>query len=136
MPHPYTGGCQCGAVRYTLNAEPMRVMACHCTECQRQSGSAFGMSMLVKRSDLVVTGTLKSFTRTADSGNANTGAFCPECGNRIYNVPGYAEDRLVLKPGTLDDTSWVHPQAFIWMKSAQSWIETPDGVRCFDGQFA
>lgn len=136
MPHPYTGGCQCGAVRYTLNAEPERVVACHCTECQRQSGSAFGLSMLVNRSDLVITGPLKTFTRTADSGYANMGAFCPDCGNRIYNAPGYIEGRVVLKPGTLDDTSWVRPQAFIWMKSSQGWVPVPEGVRCLQGQFS
>lgn len=49
MPAPYTGGCQCGSVRYVLTSEPLRVAACHCTECQRQSGSAFGMSMSVKK---------------------------------------------------------------------------------------
>jgi len=136
MPHPYTGGCQCGAVRYTLNAEPERIVACHCTECQRQSGSAFGLSMLIKRADLDVTGPLKTFTRTADSGNPNIGAFCPDCGNRIYNVPGYMEGHVVLKPGTLDDTSWVRPQAFIWMKSAQGWVPLPDDTRCLQGQFS
>ena len=49
MPTPYTGGCQCGAVRYVLTAEPIRIGACHCKECQRQSGSAFGMFMPVKK---------------------------------------------------------------------------------------
>ena len=52
MPEPYTGGCQCGQVRYELSGEPIRLIACHCTECQRQSGSAFGMSMLIKKEDL------------------------------------------------------------------------------------
>ncbi|MGV8997827.1 MAG: GFA family protein [Parvibaculaceae bacterium] len=135
MPYPYTGGCQCGAVRYTLNAEPERIVACHCSECQKQSGSAFGLSMLVKRDDLVVTGPLKTFIRTADSGNANTGVFCPDCGNRIYNVPAYRPDHVVLKPGTLDDTSWVRPQTFIWMDSAQGWVPVPEGVACEPGQF-
>jgi len=107
MPAPYTGGCQCGALRYVLDAEPIWLAACHCTECQRQSGSAFGMSMLVKETSLTVKGATKRFTRIADSGNENTGVFCPECGVRIYQIPRYAKDVLVLKPGTLDDTSWL-----------------------------
>jgi hypothetical protein len=53
---PYTGGCQCGSVRYVLAAEPVRTVACHCKECQRQSGSAFGMSMIVPGKSLTVTG--------------------------------------------------------------------------------
>ncbi len=52
MPAPYTGGCQCGSARYVLTAEPIRVAACHCTGCQRQSGSAFGMSMPVTKDSL------------------------------------------------------------------------------------
>src|SRR5882757_2277952 len=100
MPAPYTGGCQCGAVRYVLTAEPIRVAACHCKECQRQSGSAFGMAMPVKKDSLT-----KQVTRVADSGNEVTGVFCPECGVRIFHVLESAPDLLSLKPGTLDDTS-------------------------------
>jgi hypothetical protein len=73
MPAPYGGGCQCGAVRYVLTAEPIRTVACHCKECQRQSGSAFGMSMIVPETSLTVTGLTKCFTRIADNGNQNTG---------------------------------------------------------------
>ena len=89
MPKPYTGGCQCGQVRYELSGEPIRLIACHCTECQRQSGSAFGMSMLIKKEDLKLTGITKSFIRVADSGHKNTGVFCPNCGVRIHNTPHY-----------------------------------------------
>ena len=113
MPAPYTGGCQCGSVRYVLATEPIRLVACHCKECQRQSGSAFGMSMPVKKDGLIVTGPTKQFTRIADSGAEVTGVFCPDCGTRIYHVPQPAQDVVSLKPGTLDDTSWLRPGTFI-----------------------
>ena len=134
MPLPYTGGCQCGSVRYVLTTEPMRLAVCHCKECQRQSGSAFGMSMLVKKDSLTVSGVMKQFTRIADSGNEVTGAFCPECGVRIYHGLKSVPDMLSLKPGTLDDTSWLRPRYFIWLKSAQNWISVPDGVETFEKQ--
>ena len=134
MPAPYAGGCQCGSLRYVLDAEPIWLVACHCKGCQRQSGSAFGMSMLVKKSSLTVTGPTKQFTRTTDSGNQNTGVFCPDCGVRIYHIPGYADDVLVLKPGTLDDTRWLRPSRFVWMKSAQGWVPVPDGVKTLEEQ--
>jgi hypothetical protein len=133
MPAPYTGGCQCGSVRYVLTAEPIRLVACHCKECQRQSGSAFGMSMLVKQDSLTVTGPTKQFTRIADSGNANTGVFCRECGVRIHHIPGYVEGVRVLKPRTLDDTSWLRPEFFVWMKSARGWVPVPAGVKALEG---
>ncbi|MDR3512217.1 MAG: GFA family protein [Caulobacteraceae bacterium] len=134
MPAPYTGGCQCGAVRYVLTAEPIRTVACHCKECQRQSGSAFGMSMIVPQDSLTVTGPTKSYVRIADSGNRNEGVFCPECGGRIYQIPLHFKDVLVLKPGTLDDTSWVRPGYFVWMSSCQGWVPIPPGVVALDGQ--
>ena len=94
-------------MRYVLTTEPIRLAACHCKEWQRQSGSAFGMSMLVKKDSLTVTGQTKQFTRVADSGNEVAGVFCPECGVRIYHAPKFVQDVLSLKPGTLDDTSWL-----------------------------
>jgi hypothetical protein len=112
----------------------MRLVACHCKECQRQSGSAFGMSMPVKRNSLTVTGLTKRVTRTADSGNEVAGVFCPECGVRIYHVLKSSPDVVSLKPGTLDDTSWLRPDAFIWMKSAQGWVAVPNGVKTLERQ--
>ena len=134
MPAPYTGGCQCGSVRYVLTTEPIRLVACHCKECQRQSGSAFGMSMPVAKDSLTVTGPTKQFTRIADSGNEVAGVFCPECGVRIYHVLKSVQDVLSLKPGTLDDTSWLRAGHFVWMKSAQGWVPVPNGVKALEGQ--
>ena len=134
MPAPYTGGCQCGSGRYVLTTEPIRVAACHCKECQRQSGSAFAMSMPVKKDSLTVTGLTKQFTRVADSGNEVTGMFCPECGVRIYHVLASAPNVVSIKPGTLDDTRWLRPDSFLWMKSAQGWVAVPDNVKALERQ--
>ena len=130
----YTGGCQCGSVRYVVTMEPIRLLACHCKECQRQSGSAFGMAMSVKKDSLTVTGLTKQFTRVADSGNEVTGVFCPDCGVRIYHVLNTAPDVASIKPGTLDDTRWLRPELFIWMKRAQGWVPVPDDVKALEGQ--
>jgi hypothetical protein len=134
MTAPYTGGCQCGSVRYVVTKEPIRLLACHCKECQRQSGSAFGMSMPVRKDNLTVTGLTKKFTRVADSGNEVTGVFCPECGVRIYHVLKSAPDVASIKPGTLDNTRWLRPGVFIWMKSAQTWFPVPDDVKALEQQ--
>jgi len=90
--------------------------------------------MLVKKDSLTVTGPTKQFTRIADSGNEVAGVFCPECGVRIYHAPKFVEDVLALKPGTLDDTSWLRPSHFIWMKSTQGWVPVPDGVTALQEQ--
>lgn len=134
MPAPYAGGCQCGQVRYELTEEPVRVIACHCRNCQKQSGSAFGLSMRVKVDSLKVRGRINRFSWTTDSGNTTTGCFCPDCGGRIYNIPGSAPDLLTLKPGTLDDTSWVKPTLMVWLKRKLGWVPIPDGMATHDTQ--
>jgi hypothetical protein len=131
---PYTGGCQCGSVRYVVTTEPIRLLACHCKECQRQSGSAFAMSMPVEKDSLTVTGPTKQFTRMADSGNEVTYVFCRECGVRIYHVLKSAPDMASIKPGTLDHTHRLQPELFIWMKSAQGWVPVPDDVKSLEQQ--
>jgi hypothetical protein len=120
-------------MRYVVTTEPIHLLACDCIECQRQSGSAFGMSMPVTKDSLTIPGLTKQFTRIADSGNEVAGVFWLECGGRIYRVLESALDVLALKPGTLDDTSWLRPSHFVWMKSAQGWVPVPDGVKALEG---
>jgi hypothetical protein len=90
--------------------------------------------MPVKRDSLTVTGLTKQFTRIADSGNEVTGVFCPECGVRVYHVLKSAADVLSLKPGALDDTSWLRPGYFTWITSAQGWFPVPNDVETFERQ--
>ncbi len=131
---PKTGGCQCGAVRYELTGEALPSIICHCKECQKQTSSAFGMTLPVAKRDFRLTsGALKEWRRTADSGRELACYFCPECGNRIYHSSSLGPDYWHLKPGTLDDTSWLAPVAQVWTNSAQPWLELPD-LRSFASQ--
>ena len=123
---PLTGGCQCGHVRYEIRAEPLSVYVCHCTECQRQSSSAFGMSVMVPRPAFVITaGVPKNWSRTADSGRILDGDFCAVCGVRLVHHPRANDKVSILKPGTLDDTRWLYPVGHIWTRSAQPWVPIP-----------
>jgi hypothetical protein len=77
MTHPYTGGCQCGQIRYEIRAEPLTLYVCHCQECQKQSSSAFGMSMPVPRDAVVILqGQPKQWQRVSDSGRDVICFFC------------------------------------------------------------
>ena len=132
MQFPLSGGCECGAIRYEIAAAPLVVYACHCTICQTQSGSAFGMAARIPKEAFRLTrGTLKSFTRTAESGQVFTNSFCPDCGTRIHHAASLAPEHLSLKPGTLDDTSWLGPSHHVFARSAQPWvIFPPDAQIC------
>lgn len=120
---PADGGCTCGEVRYRLTGEPVFLTICHCTECQRQSGSAFGMSLRMRREDVTLTrGDLKSWTRIADNGNPVGLFFCATCGTRIWHEP--AEHGFVhVKPGTLDDTSQLRPRYQSYTIRKHDWLD-------------
>ncbi len=131
----WLGGCQCGGIRYVITAPPLTLYACHCTECQRQSSSAFGLSMPVPRSGFTVTqGNPQLWTRTADSGRVVRCAFCPDCGTRLYHLPTRNDAVVNVKPGTLDDTSWLRPVAHVWTSSAQPWVIIPPNVLRYERQ--
>ena len=129
------GGCQCGRVRYRFEGEPISLAVCHCKECQRQTGSAFGMSLTVREKDFqLLKGELKTFDRAADSGRTVTCAFCPECGTRIYHQPHYRKDAINIKPGTFDDTSFLQPKLEVWTKRKHAWITFSGELRSFEEQ--
>jgi hypothetical protein len=121
------GGCQCGRVRYRITAQPLMLVACHCSECQRQSGSAFGLSLIVPQGGVSIQGELKIFERSSDSGRPLKCFFCPECGTRIYHQPAYAPV-VNMRAGTLDDTSGLEPKMHAWTSSKQPWVSIPEGV--------
>ena len=132
---PLSGGCQCGAVRYTLAAAALPPVICHCTECQKQTASAFGMTLPVLRRDLTLTsGALKEWRRLAESGRELACYFCPDCGTRLYHSSSMGPAYWHLKPGTLDDTSWLAPVAQVWAKSAQPWIKSALDLPAYPGQ--
>ena len=127
------GGCQCGAVRYRVSGEPLTLAVCHCSECQTQTGSAFGMSLVVRREDFaLLRGDLRRFTRSADSGRAVHCFFCPDCGCRIYHEPTFTDAVVNVKPGTLDDPAGLRPNLHAWTASRQDWVPIPPEARTVD----
>ena len=129
------GQCQCGHVRYQLLGKPLMIYACHCLHCQKQSSSAFGISMWMERDEVEFTAAEPSLWSThGDSGTEKICAFCPRCGSRIYHARGGSGAPISMKAGTLDDTSWLNPVAHIWTKRAQPWLRVEEsGLACFEG---
>ena len=136
MSFPQTGGCQCGAVRYEITGPPEVVYACHCTECQRQSGSAFAMAAVIPQRHFRLTqGAPNMFARASGPAKTMECWFCPACGTRLYHMPeGTSYPNRNVKPGTLDDTSWLVPTIHFWTRSAQTWVVIPEGAVRYDTQ--
>ena len=130
---PLTGGCQCGQVRYRINAAPYVFYLCHCTECQRHTSSAFGESLRIKGSDLEVAGELKTYRRMSESGKTREGHFCPDCGVRIVHGT-QGSDMVNIKAGTLDDATWLVPAGHIWTRSKQRFVAIGDDELQYEQQ--
>jgi hypothetical protein len=118
------GQCLCGHVTYTAEAEPSRTAVCHCTDCQASSASAYGVVVRINADSFKLTsGTLKSWVKTAESGNRRALTFCPECGTRIYGAPKdpASGGHFSLRVGTVRQRQQFVPQLQVWTRSRQPW---------------
>ena len=116
-------------------AAPLTIYGCHCTSCQKQSGSAFGTSMLVPRDGVSYThATPATWTRTAENGRKIECFFCGTCGTRLVQLPQHSPTLAIIRAGTLDDTSDVHLIGHIWIRSKQPWFQVPAGAVTYEQQ--
>lgn len=133
MSNQHTGGCQCGAISYTVSGDPMWVGHCQCTNCQKFSGAGHATNMVIAKEALNVTGEPKTYTYDADSGNHMTRYFCPTCASPIYGASSGSDAIVVVRVGTLDDSSTIQPQAVIYTDSACSWDIVDPDLQSFTG---
>ena len=122
------GKCNCGGVTYEVTGDPLLIYVCHCGNCRRRSGSAFGIGLVVSTDNLNVTGDRGGGGGVSDAGNKNPVYRCAVCGNVIYGLGAYTPGLAKLMPGTLSDTVEVEPDVQIWTSSAQKWVAIPSEV--------
>lgn len=128
-----TGGCLCGGVRYEYAGELGAAGYCHCSDCRKISGSAFGVSVAAAAAEFrIVKGVPKGFTKTGDSGRQVTRYFCPDCGSPLYTLPPLHPDRVFIKAGSLDDPTLVAPSREAWTTSRVSWAEIAPGLTRYE----
>ncbi len=120
MKIPITGGCLCGCVRYECSAEPIVMGNCHCRDCQQATGTAFAAAMLVPREAVAITGDVKYYEVTGESGQTISRGFCPNCGSRLFGKRASAEF-LSIMAGSLDEPSEFRPTMDLYTASAQPW---------------
>ena len=125
------GGCLCGKVRYSASGDPVFVGVCHCTDCQKFTGSAFAIVVAVPKTALTVEGTLSTFRKTGDTGKGTERNFCPACGSSVTDSAEVMPDIVMLEAGTLDDPSWVKPAMQIFCDSAQPWVQLGGEMKTF-----
>ncbi|OWU84123.1 hypothetical protein ATO6_13740 [Oceanicola sp. 22II-s10i] len=131
-----TGHCHCGAIRFEAEIDPAEIRICHCTDCQRLSGSAFRVNVFADDDRFrLLGGSPKSYVKIADSGNRRLHAFCADCGTPVYATSeGPGPKRFGLRVGTLDNAADLIPSLQIWTRSALPWLGDIGALPGHEGQ--
>ncbi len=119
------GQCHCGAIKFTAEIDPERIVICHCTDCQVMSGTAFRTVVFTLPDALNFTTTEpKVYVKTAQSGNKRAQSFCGECGSAICATSvGEGPKVYGLRVGVLNQRTVLKPNKQIWHDSALDWID-------------
>lgn len=133
MSNPLEGGCGCGQVRYRLMSAPMFVNCCHCTNCQRQTGSAFVINALIETDRIeLLSGVLDPVAMPTESGRPHDVFRCSKCKTALWSNYGTRPSLRFLRVGTLDHAAQILPDAHIFVRSKLPWVVLPDAAPAFD----
>jgi hypothetical protein len=133
MSEALTGGCHCGAVRWTLKSEPMWGGHCQCSNCQKFSGTGHASNLIAAAADFEVTGDLLAYEYDADSGNHMVRYACAKCATPIYGTGSGNPAVVVIRAGSLDDPGQFAPKAVIYTDSGQGWDTVDADLPTFPG---
>ena len=133
MPETITGCCLCGEIRYECQAEPVVSFICHCTDCQKFTGSVFAADLFFPRESFrIQSGAPTKFAVTAESGKKVEREFCGKCGASLFEVLEKLPDLIAVTAGSLDDKSVFKPARHIWTKSQVATIQVNDDLPKFE----
>ena len=125
------GQCFCGGVKYSLSAKPMFVHCCHCTDCQRQTGSAFVLNAIIEAKHVHARGPTEIVTLPTDSGRPHDVTRCPKCQTALWSDYGRRGTVLFVRVGTLDDPAALPPDVHIFTRSKLAWVGLPKDTPAF-----
>ena len=128
------GGCGCGAVRYRLNDQPFIVHNCHCSLCQRQTGTSSVVNAFIESDRLrLLSGDLTDHEFTTGSGGIQTLVRCAKCGTHLWSYyPRLGRKVASVRVGTLDDPSATPPDVAIFVANKPPWSPVPEGIPQFE----
>ncbi len=115
--------CACGVLQAALTGEPDFVVACHCLECQRRTGSAFGVGAYYSRANVTPNGPSRTYTRPGSSGSALHFHFCEHCGSTVYWELGLRPQHIGVAVGALGDPGFRAPIRSVWEETRHPWVE-------------
>jgi hypothetical protein len=123
-----TASCNCGALTVEVSGEPEAVVACHCTDCQRRTGSVLGVGAYYAATQVKISGASTSFTRGCASGRSLTQNFCPTCGTSVYWTADLKPNVFGVAVGCFADPTFLQPVRSVWEQSQHPWLGLPEGI--------
>jgi len=135
---PLDGHCACERVRIQLASEPLFVHCCHCTYCQRESGSAFVLNALIERDRVTVEGETHEVTVPTASGQGQRIARCTGCQTALFSHYAYGKLKdavAFVRVGVLEPEHRMAPDIHIWTASKLPWVTLPSDVPVTDGYY-
>jgi hypothetical protein len=129
--HTYEGGCTCRQVRYRMTSKPLIVHCCHCSWCQRETGTAFALNAMIE-SDRVqlLQGEVAVIDTPSNSGKGQRISRCPKCLVAVWsNYVGAGDAVRFVRVGTLDEPGALPPDIHIFTSTKQPWLALPPGMR-------
>jgi hypothetical protein len=117
-----TAQCCCGSLTVETRTEPARVMVCHCVECQRRTGSAFGAAGYFKVEDVTISGPSTTYVRRGETGDPLRFHFCPTCGSTVYWFSDFRVGIIGVGMGAFADPSFPAPTGSVWERTRHSWV--------------
>jgi hypothetical protein len=127
----HEGGCACGAVRYRMEGPPLVVHACHCSQCQTLSGTAFALNAVIEAQRVaLLSGAPEPTQVTGASGKPQTILRCPQCKVALWSHYPQAGERIAfVRAGTLDEPARAPPDIHIYTSTKLPWLTQPEGAR-------
>ncbi|MEZ5936372.1 MAG: GFA family protein [Alphaproteobacteria bacterium] len=128
-----TGSCACGALRYELTRQPMFTHCCHCTQCQKLTGSAFVLNTIIENDSIeVLSGSVTVTAGPSESGRPHDIYRCASCQTPVWSDYGRRPNYRFVRVGTLDRPGAFRPDAHIFVRSKLAWVVIPDDQKAFD----
>jgi len=124
-----TAVCACGQLRVRCAGEPAKISLCHCLDCQRRTGSTYGVAAFFSRNNVESKGVFRTFTRSSDSGFAVNFHFCPDCGSTVFWEPQRRPDSMAVAVGSFADPSFPPPSQSVYDEHRHLWVPSPTEIR-------
>jgi hypothetical protein len=120
--------CSCGALRVEAEDDPAAVVVCHCRECQRRTGSVFGVGAYYERNRIRLSGQSSVYIRDAQAGRKFRTHFCPVCGTSLYWYTDRHPTLVGIAIGAFCDPNFPAPARSVWEQTKHRWVSFPAGV--------